>query len=232
LIAPARRGASLRDERGFTMVEMVLALAIGIVVILAAYALIDLGVVQSGKVSDRVDAAQRGRQAMDEITSQLRSQVCLDRVTAAVVDGQDSSVTFYAFTDAGPLVPVKHVIAYDPRTLQLAESDYAGSGTLPNTTFPAAPTSTRTLLTDVVPATGAPIFSYYAWSASGQVAPTLRLSTPLSAADRLRTVRTVVQFSVRPAGRRLSSELATFQDEAFVRTADANDPTGPGSPCK
>ena len=40
---------------------------------------------RSGEVAARVDAVQRGRSAMDEMTRQLRSQVCLQNAGIAAM---------------------------------------------------------------------------------------------------------------------------------------------------
>lgn len=217
-------------ERGFTLIEMLLAISVGMILILAAFGLIDASGTQAVKVTDRVDATQRGRLAMDEITRQLHSQVCLKAGTAAITDGQDNSITFYSYTGSGAYLPARHTIAYDPTTRKITEYDYAGTGTPPDMSYPATPTSTRTLLADAATVGGAPVFAYYAWTSSGTVAPTVSLPTPLSAADALRTVRVTIQFKAQPSGKPNSVESTVLQDEVFSRTADPNGQSGPELP--
>ena len=89
--APAR----LRDERGFTLIELLVAMVIGMIVLIAAFMVLDRTISASGQVADRSEALQRGRQAMELITRQLRSQVCVG-TTKPIVSGTDTSVSFYA----------------------------------------------------------------------------------------------------------------------------------------
>ena len=89
----ARRRAS--DERGFTIIELMVAMSVGMVVLLAAFMLLDRSFTASGQIADRQEALQRGRQAMELITRQLRSQVCVvvppaTTFSPPVVDGQDN----------------------------------------------------------------------------------------------------------------------------------------------
>jgi prepilin-type N-terminal cleavage/methylation domain-containing protein len=67
----------VRDESGFSLVELVVALAIGTVVLLAAFMLVDASTPLAQRTNDRVDAFQRGRLALDIVGAELRSQVCM-----------------------------------------------------------------------------------------------------------------------------------------------------------
>jgi prepilin-type N-terminal cleavage/methylation domain-containing protein len=217
-------------QNGFTLIEMMVACAIGMVVILAAFALTDASVGLSQRVNDRVDTTQRAREAMEQVTRELRSQVCPQTGSSAFVAGQASSITFYSFMGRGALVPDRHTITWNPTTRTIVDYTYAGSGTAPNTTYPASPTRTRAVIAQADPVAGTPIFAYYAWSTTGAVAPSLALPAPLSTADAVRTVRVVVTFRVSPAGNSRSGETTTIQDEVLARTADPNLSSGPGLP--
>ena len=63
----------LRDERGFTLVEVMVALAIGLVVSTATLAIVIVSVHLGSNYTDRVDANQQGRLAMERITQALNS---------------------------------------------------------------------------------------------------------------------------------------------------------------
>ena len=70
------------DERGFTAASSCSwPWSIGMIVLLGAFMLLDRSFSASGQVADRADALQRGRQAMELMTRQLRSQVCLGKTT-------------------------------------------------------------------------------------------------------------------------------------------------------
>ena len=87
----------LRAEDGFTVMELITAMAVGFVLLAATLGLLESSVRLNTGVISKTDAMQRGRLAMDTVTQQLRSQVCLDWDNSAVrADADDESVTFFA----------------------------------------------------------------------------------------------------------------------------------------
>jgi Tfp pilus assembly protein PilW len=196
---------------------MLVAASIGTVVLIATFSMLDLSITQTGKVTDRSDATQRARLAMDRITRELRSQVCRAPGEGPILDGQPYEVTFYSFTGSGAFVPDKHTIAWDTNTNSLLDHVYKGSGTAPSTTYPASPTQTRTILTDVTPPpSNAPIFSYR--SAEG-AAP---FTAPLAPADAADTTVIDIQFVTYPQGRRLKGPSTTLKTQVVSRVVDPN----------
>ncbi len=114
----ARRGA-LSDERGMTLIEMLVAMSVGMVVLLAAFMLLDRSFTASGQIADREDALQRGRQAMELMTRQLRSQVCVvvppaTAFSPPVVSGTDHTVTFYGSLSESATSVTKRTLTFDP----------------------------------------------------------------------------------------------------------------------
>jgi len=218
----------LPDERGTTLIELMVALSISMVVLLAVFQILDDGVRASGRVGPRVTATQDGRLAMEQVTRQLRSQACLAPGESALVSAGNNEATFYVdFVRAGGRLD-KHRLVYDPQARTIVEEVSEGTGTAPTWTFPAQPTRTRTLARNVVPASGTPVFRYYAFNTATPARPELLLTTPLSATDRLRAVRIAVRFAVRPEGDGVVD--VDFQSEIFVRTADPTNPVG-GTQC-
>jgi hypothetical protein len=187
--------------------------------------MMDVSFSQTAKVTDRVDAVQRGRIAMERITRQMRSQVCPSTTGAALTAGEDDSLSFYVDTTGGTQNPERHRIAYDSATNKLTQFDYVGSGSWPDLVFPASPTRTYELLTDAAPVSGVPIFSYYAFTTSGTISPSVRLNTPLAQEDLPRVVRIAVSFVARPRRTNQPPQSTTFQNQVDVRTADPNNPT-------
>jgi type II secretory pathway pseudopilin PulG len=228
--ATAASHARIRREDGFTLVEMLVASVTGMIVILAAFALIDASSGLSSKVNDRVDTTARARDGMEQITRELRSQVCLQPGSSAIVDGQTGSITFYTFTGKGTYAPEKHTITWSSATKTIVDYTYVGTGSAPAITYPSMPTRANTVVSQVDQAAGAPIFSYYTWSASGSVIPSLALVAPLSNSDLPNVVRIVVQYRVDPGGKTTSGQSTTLQDEVYAQTADPNQAGGPGLP--
>jgi hypothetical protein len=213
---------------------MLVACVVGMIVMLAAFALMDMSNGLSRSVAGRVDTTQRARDAMEQVTRELRSQVCLKPGTAAITNGQDNSVTFHTY-EGDPTrsyIPERHTITWNAGARTLVDYAFVGTGAAPDTTYPNSPSSTNTLLNNVDPVPGKPIFSYYTWTSSGQVSPSVALPTPLSAADTQRLVRITVQFKVTPNGNGVQSprQTTSIQNDVFARTADPNAAGGPGLP--
>ena len=92
----------LRNQDGFTVMEVLMAITVGFVVLAATLGLLESSVRLNTGLISKTDAMQRARLAMDMVTQDLRSQVCLDFDDAAVVAGTDDSITFYGdFTEYG-----------------------------------------------------------------------------------------------------------------------------------
>jgi Tfp pilus assembly protein PilW len=212
----------LRSEAGFTLTELLVASFAGIVVLLAALAIMDRAFVVTKEATDRTDAQQRGRLAMDLMVQQLRSQVCLGGATSAITAGTPTSVTFIA--DLGSGIE-RRTLTYDPTAGAITEYDYVGTGTYPNYTYPATPTRTKTLLTSVVTTSSTPVFSYYAFDPNSGTGGVLPLTTPLSATDLGRVVRIGLAFTARPQGANNDRRGIPLQDDVFVRASDPTNPT-------
>ena len=87
----------------------------------ATLGLLDSTVRLNTGVMAKTDAMQRGRLAMDVITQQLRSQVCLENLAGpAIVPGATNATrsTFYSdFSEGdGTVPPTKRTLTFDPAT--------------------------------------------------------------------------------------------------------------------
>ena len=63
--------ARLADESGFSLVELLAAMVVGIIVMFAIFGLLDTGVRIQAKSVDSIDATDRGRVAIDQISQSL-----------------------------------------------------------------------------------------------------------------------------------------------------------------
>lgn len=86
----------IADERGMTLVEMVVGFAAGMVVLLLGYSMWNAATAGQTRVTDRIDAVARGRVGMERITREIRSQQCLDSATPAMMWASDMGMQFYA----------------------------------------------------------------------------------------------------------------------------------------
>ena len=154
-----------------TLTEVLVTLVISMALSLATFSLVDVTIRRRGEISARADGVQRGRLAMDLMTRQLRSQVCLGAsapVSRSIVAGSANSVTFYAeLGDPSTLgagaspsaTPRPRIVEKRSLTLEttgsyapgtLVERRYVGVPTPSQRAlgyvFPDAPTSTRELM--------------------------------------------------------------------------------------
>jgi prepilin-type N-terminal cleavage/methylation domain-containing protein len=227
------RGA-FRDQRGYSLVELMVAASAGAVVLLGLFAMFDLSVKNSAEVTQRVDANARAKPAIQQLMNDLHSS-CTGPAIAPVLPG--STATELQFqTATGATVsptPEKHVITLANGTL--TQRVYAATGgTNPNWTYSASPSSTRVLIEHVTAPNAAdgPPFSYYASQAG--VLQTTPLPVPLSAADAARAVQVQVGLQVEPSSQSVEDNNAsvTLTDAAVFRFSPfSEDPTKVNGPC-
>jgi prepilin-type N-terminal cleavage/methylation domain-containing protein len=219
-----------RDESGFTLVELLTAMTIGLLLLFASLMLLDHSTALTKQISDRQDAVQRGRQAMELMVRDLRSQVCLGDETEPITVARDDRVTFYADLSDGTTDVQQRTIRYDAPTKSLIEDIHVGTGTYPDLVYPAAPTRSRLLLANVEPVVDAgvprPILRFYAFRDGGVPGDLEQLATPLIADDAIRTVMVKIAFVALPDGvRPRSQDAAMLESDVYVRLADPSTPT-------
>jgi prepilin-type N-terminal cleavage/methylation domain-containing protein len=229
----------LRSERGFTLVEVAVSLFIGTIVILAAYTTLDTSGVIAKREQDRVDATQRGRQAMEIVGSELRSQVCLPGAVPPIVAGATGDdMTFYSNLGDENSPPQKRRIFVQGDALmeQMWQATYTftgPTGATPTVNWPAAVSQQRTLLRPIAQVGTTPYFKYWGFDANLPATINTPLSAvPLTADDAAKVVQVDVSFAARPSNATKASDVdSVFQQSIFFRTADPMDP-GKGPKCQ
>jgi prepilin-type N-terminal cleavage/methylation domain-containing protein len=224
-----RRRPCISDEGGFSLPELLVAMFIGLIILMASFMLLDRTFSASGQIADRSEALQRGRLTMDLITRQLRSQVCVGN-TVPMVAGSDLSVTFYADLSDGSTPIKKRTLSYDTTTDTITESVIPGAGTYPALTFTGAAASTPLLtkvdqiLDGTPPTTPRPMFRYYGYTVGSTSGQLDLLPTPLSAANLTRVALIKVGFRAF-ANRTLTNDKdsAVLEDDVYVRVVTATD---------
>jgi prepilin-type N-terminal cleavage/methylation domain-containing protein len=189
----------LTDEGGFTLVELLVAMMVGLVVMFAALVVMDGSWRIQDRTADTIDATDRGRLGMDRITQQLDARVCVPAVTVApvlpaagsLITATDNQIEFYASvtSDTAPrLVFERRRMTYRPATSDILLETWTATAVPParppaNT---APSTSTKIVAAGVRPTTTGtpvpPIFAYYAYQGTPPAAKlaTLKLTPPLT----------------------------------------------------
>ncbi len=196
----------LADEGGFTLVELLTAMTIGLIIIGTALAVMDGSWRLEARTTAAIDATNRGRLAMDRITGKLGERVCLRAASESLigqgpfVTATDAQVEFFASvtSDSAPrLVAERRRLTYRPTTSDILYE--AWTGTAPPPTEPPAtaapPTRSVVVATRVQPTPGTPVFRYYALDGTPAL-PTLQLATPIAGGvDRDRVVLVKVGYT-------------------------------------
>jgi len=220
-----------REESGMTLIELLVASTLGIIVITAAFQVLIVGMKGTQRVAAGVDTVQRGRQAMENVTRELRTQICLPTLTGpqpAILSGDGTTVSFYADLGDENLTPDLRTISFAGN--QITEKTYANTGTTTSPAFsgyPGTPATTRVLATNVVQDGSTPYLRYYKFSTTDPIEPSIQVgaSAALTADEKARVVQINVTFVGQPSGPNADpASQAVMDNKVFVRTSSASDP--------
>ena len=218
----------MRDEHGYTLVELLVGMMVSLVVLAAIMAMVQVATGNQSRVSEHVIANQRGRPAMNRIIDLLHSACVSPGLAPIQENSADSSITF--LSKSGSAVnPTPNKYVFSLTGGQLTEASALGSGTEPGK-WTYGTLSVPGLLVDGVsaaqlgePPVAVPLFQYFAY-AGGQVSTT-PLPTPLDKTNAAKVVQVNVAFRVAPrAGSTADpSALVTLSDSATLRIEPASE---------
>jgi Tfp pilus assembly protein PilW len=216
--------ARLAGEAGFTLVELLTAMVIGMVVVFGAFTLMERSFVATNDVADRADAAQRGRIAMDAVTRQLRSQVCFSG-QLPLLAGSPSSIDFVTDLGDGTTSPERHVLTFTSATnsYTLTETDYSMTSANGATPVTWGPARTKTLLTGIARNGTTPFFQYLGYDATTNPPSVTTLNSTLVPDDFDNVTQIAVSFAVNPAhAQTRASRGSALSEQVAVPQADPN----------
>jgi prepilin-type N-terminal cleavage/methylation domain-containing protein len=219
----------LADEGGFTLVELLVAMIIGLIVMFAALVVMDGSWRLQDRTADTIDATDRGRLAMDRITQQLDGRVCVPATTApvlapagALVTATDNQIEFYASvtSDTAPrLVVERRRLTYRPASKDILLETWRAAAAPPvrPPATTATPTATKIVAEGVGPATGAsppPVFAYYAFQGVPRLA-TLKVTPPMTTAQLDSVALVKIDFVSQGKQQNIGTE---FQNDSLTRS--------------
>jgi Tfp pilus assembly protein PilV len=230
----------LRADHGFTLVEMLVAVVSGMVVILATLSVLDISISQSSRISERVDADQRGRLAMEKLMLELHSS-CIAFAGNPVEPGStDTNIKFVSQSgnEAYFTSVTKHEVSLNTATHQLTDASYLSTNTAAELGtswhFPATATSTQPLLTGAfqtaIEGATIPVFRYYKYQ-GGNISVTPE-TTPLSELDAKATAEVTVNFTAAPSSERIEADRKVELTNTAVLRYDPSSATGTNKPCE
>ncbi len=151
-MSPLRRTASIvRDQRGFTLIEMLVAILTGLIVLFATFAILNVSLSQSSRIADRVSADQRSRIAMEKIVQELHSSCVSINENPILAGSEPNKIIFVSETGSQTAFTTvtKHEISLSGGTLKDTYTTSKVSLTGSKWVFPEVATGTKTLLTGV-----------------------------------------------------------------------------------
>ena len=219
---------ALRDERGFTLIELIVATMAGIIVAAATSAVVIASVHFSSNYTDRVDANQEGRVAMEKITQALNSSCVATGVTPLVgspaptgmvggaASGSDASdAVFYSSLSDSPTIGARddqpslveiylsaQQLVETPTPIRTAPEPRLNPGRSrrrrPRRTSCCCPTRPTPTIDGAT--VRPPVFQYYGYTSGGSINP-IAFTTPLSTTDASNTAEVTVSFEALPSNK-------------------------------
>ena len=225
----------LRSQSGFTVIEVLVTMALLGIVVAGATTIIEVVMRQGRGVIERTESAQRGRLTLDQMTRQIRSQVCLNETTKGLISATPTTLTFYADFSAGGNAPVRRQLEYVAADRHIVERVW-------NPATAVGPATRQTvLLQNVVLAQDEslpakptlPFFRYWAYPdpLPAQPRPDLPLTGIVAPALVGRIARVGLSFNVRPGGATTDEFATPLQDDVVLRNSDPN-ATRPDPTCR
>jgi Tfp pilus assembly protein PilW len=213
-------GRAATEESGFTLVETLVALVSGLVVLGAAFAILEISLHQSSRVADVAQATQLGRNAMTRLVDELHS-ACLSPGFAPVQTGSEGSKLIFidAFSEKSEIGTAsaetsgkgayKHEIVWNPATETLTDFVYPSTGgTSPKFTYGAASPAAGVRFGEKITKVGGttPIFQYFQYTKEASTSATEPLSTleskalsvPLTESSAANAASIQINFNAAP----------------------------------
>jgi prepilin-type N-terminal cleavage/methylation domain-containing protein len=244
MIRPRTSSACLHDEQGFTLIELIIAMAMGIVVTLAAFSFLGFATGDVARITERVHVDQTGRVALEKIMLELHSTCVTPSIAPIKEKSTENVIKFVSESGTSSALGTVdlHVITYTPPVGTtkgtLVESIYpsTSSKSAPKYSFATTATSTTKLLTGVKQSESkegkaVPIFQYFRYYREGDSIPTGYKSLPYgeldpkamgsaelaTEAEANNVAKVTISFTLAPEG----AEATTFNHDRPVPLEDS-----------
>lgn len=223
----------LRAEDGFSLTELLAAMIIGMIVIFAAFALIDNSVRVNAQVAGRTDATQRARAGLDHITRALRSSVCANN-TPPITVATPTQIVLTGDLSDGTKLPDLRTFTYSSTADTITETVVPGAGTTNAVTWTGTAKTTTVLTdTDPDPATtpSGAVFTYWKFSPGTGGQTLVQLDPTVLPADLARIARIDIAYVTRPTKvPTIDGRAANLEDSVVLRSVDP-DTSDPKTTC-
>lgn len=221
----------LRGQDGFTLIEMMVAMVVGLIVSTATVAIVITSVHLTSNYDDRVEATQQGRTAMVAITQRLNSSCVVATVAPILAASDANDVWFYssfglAHPDLPTILPNRVEMSVTGNSLVMYTSANTGSGNTPATWSFSAP-APFVLLANVAQVPSTPFFQYFGYGTAGALSTTAYPLATTLGANAASTAEVAINFQAVPSnGWTALSRPASFSDAVVLRFSAASNASG------
>ncbi len=200
-------------ERGFTLIETLVAILCGVIVTSALFSILEVSLRQTARLAGKVQNTQASRTTMTKIVDELRN-ACISKEFApiqAVTNENELRFRSGVGSEAVLSKAQEHLIYYEKE--KLYDKTYASTGgTWPNFKYSESPEKTVLLGENIIQTERSgkkvPIFQFYKYAASATSSSssegvstlntTEPLKPPLTATTAAETASVLITFSVNP----------------------------------
>jgi prepilin-type N-terminal cleavage/methylation domain-containing protein len=227
----------LREDDGFSLMELLTALAIGSVVLTAVLMVFTNGLTNTAKVTDRIDGTQRARITSDTINSLLQAGVCNNN-GAPITNASANAITFTANLGSADASANQYQIRWDSTTRTVYLDTYLPTGTVSSTdstaTFSRTPSSTKVIGTNMQPqGDQTTLFTYYPFNTSTGTVDSSPMTAPGTNVTTLRTIVGInTSLASLPSRTKTSATASStpIETQSVIGQVDPSNP-GQGTQC-
>jgi len=237
MIRPSTASETLQREHGFTLVETLVAISLGVLVILATFSVLDISLSQSARIADRVDADQRSRLAMEKIMTELHSSCVVAKVQPIEPESTGTKIRFVSHTGSEAYFSGMTLHEISLTGGKLVDTTYPSTSESKEEeaewTFSKVPSSAVTLLTGVTQTGATPIFQYFKYEGSSlSTTPLSTSGSGLSKTDAEHTAEVTVNFTTAPSGGNTAADRQVELSDTAVLRLDPASASGTNEPCR
>lgn len=252
MLMPSLLRRIARDTRGFSLIETLVAMITGVIVTGALFAILEVSMTQSARLTDVAQATQLGRTAMTRIVDELHSTCISSGFTPVQENSNENELIFrQGYSEKAEIPSVRQdKIVWNKATGTLTDNIYmSNGGSWPTFTFPASPTSSvrigEHISQNEVEGGGKmePIFQYYKYSTKSSTIPTAPSSTlnekaplagTLKSAEAAEVASVVVSFKAAPNDNKatLGRGVGLSSQVTFAFSAPSSEAPIEAAPCE
>jgi prepilin-type N-terminal cleavage/methylation domain-containing protein len=250
---PRTQDSRLAAERGFTLVELVIGMALTTVISLAAFGFLRFVTSDASRTTERVHVDQVARTTLERIMLELHSTCVTPSIAPIKPESTENVIKFVSESgeESAYSVVHKHEIIFSSAEGTLTEKVYASvppptGKAAPEYTFKETPSSTVLLLKGIKQSessegTKIPIFQYFRYYKEGDTTPEgsktfnygelnpTRMSATALKSESQKISKVTVSFTVTPEGKEGVSfnhdRPVPLEDSAVFRLAPSSEAT-------